>query len=135
MAVGDNIKYYRKLRGLTQEELAKACGLKEITIRQYEAGKRQPRIEQLAIIAGVLKIGWDDIMRPHLLFEKVSPKILGETLEELEQEQNDLDFLNKMDELQRLLNNTGKQKAIEQVEILTEIPRYRKDTETSSDKN
>ena len=36
MPIGENIKKYRKRKGLTQKELGAALGLAEITIRQYE---------------------------------------------------------------------------------------------------
>ncbi len=61
MTIGDNIKYYRKIKGLTQEDLAKACDLKTITIRQYESGKRQPRPDRLEQIAKLLGISISEL--------------------------------------------------------------------------
>lgn len=43
-----------------------------------------------------------------------------------EYKKNELDFLNEMDRLGSELNNTGKEKAVEQVKLLTKIPEYRK---------
>ena len=54
MPIGTDIKTARKKAGLTQAELAKACGLAEITIRQYETEKRIPKKETIAQIANVL---------------------------------------------------------------------------------
>ena len=45
MSVGDHIKNARKSAGMTQKELAEKCGAAEITIRQYESNKREPRNE------------------------------------------------------------------------------------------
>ncbi len=59
---GKNIKEARKKAGLTQKELAEASGVAKITIQQYEAGKRQPRLEQLMKIAEALKIRVDVLM-------------------------------------------------------------------------
>ena len=56
MSVGEKIRTARKKAGLTQEELARAAGVATITIRQYELGKRQPRLEQLELIANALKV-------------------------------------------------------------------------------
>ena len=39
-AIGEKIKQYRKLKGLTQEELAKNSGLSTMSIRRYESGER-----------------------------------------------------------------------------------------------
>lgn len=36
-------------------------------------------------------------------------------------------FLNKVDQFQQLLNDRGKNKALEQIELITKIPEYRKD--------
>lgn len=48
---GERIKAARKASGLTQEQLAKKCGLATITIRQYESGKREPRLAQMKALA------------------------------------------------------------------------------------
>lgn len=56
MNYGDSIKNARKKAGLTQKELAEKAGLAEITIRQYETNKREPRSESLKKIATALEI-------------------------------------------------------------------------------
>lgn len=52
---GDRIRDARKAAGLTQEQLAQKCGIATITIRQYESGKRQPRLAQFRDIAAATK--------------------------------------------------------------------------------
>ena len=52
-----------------------------------------------------------------------------ETVLNLERESQELAFLNAMDSLGQKLNDKGHDKAIEQVELLTKIPEYRKDSE------
>ncbi len=54
MSIGNNIKIARAAAGLTQKELALKCDLAEITIRQYETGKREPRMTQIQKIATAL---------------------------------------------------------------------------------
>lgn len=56
MTVGEAIKYFRKKNKLTQKQLATKAGMAEITIRQYEAVKREPRLEQLHKIAEALNV-------------------------------------------------------------------------------
>ena len=51
MAIGDNIKYYRKSQNLTQKQLAERANIAVITLQQYEAGKRSPRVQQLENLA------------------------------------------------------------------------------------
>ena len=49
-----------------------------------------------------------------------------ESIREREQEDRELAFLNKMDTFREKLNDKGQEKAIEQVELLTKIPEYRR---------
>lgn len=53
MTIGEKIRKLRKHTGLTQRALGKLSSTSETTIKQYELGKRQPRIEQLKKIAKV----------------------------------------------------------------------------------
>ena len=61
MSISENIRFFRKEANLTQKDLARKCGLAEITVRQYESGKREPRSSQLAKIAGALNISAVDL--------------------------------------------------------------------------
>lgn len=56
MATGDNIRRYRKAKGLTQAQLADAVGLTEGAIRHYESGIRAVKPELLEKIAKVLEV-------------------------------------------------------------------------------
>lgn len=56
MNTGERIRHYRKVRDLTQKELAGKIGVSETSIRLYELGKRKPGEKQLEAIASVLKI-------------------------------------------------------------------------------
>lgn len=56
MNIGKRIREYRKAAGLTQKELAERSQIAEITLRQYESGKRTPNAEKLKNIANVLQI-------------------------------------------------------------------------------
>lgn len=56
MGIGQRIKAARKSAGLTQKALAEKIGAATGTIQQYELGKRQPRIEQLQVIADALNV-------------------------------------------------------------------------------
>lgn len=89
MTIGKQIRTIRKHLGLTQKELGKLSDTSETTIKQYEAGKRQPRIEQLQKIAYALGgsisdifiIDSDDIIINHNL--NCFPDMLNDYVQEL----------------------------------------------------
>lgn len=56
MSIGQNIKRYRKEKGLTQKELGEAIGKKEITIRKYENDSINPSIDIIKKISEVLNV-------------------------------------------------------------------------------
>lgn len=56
MTIGERIRMYRKAGNLTQKQLGELSGTSETTIKQYETGKRQPRVDQLNKIAIALNI-------------------------------------------------------------------------------
>lgn len=61
MSIGDNIRKYRKQKGLTQKELGQLCGKSESQISQYEIGFRSPNYETLLKIADALHVQPSDI--------------------------------------------------------------------------
>ena len=56
MSVGENIRRYRKSRGMTQAQLAEAVGLTEGAVRHYESGIRAVKPELLEEIAKALEV-------------------------------------------------------------------------------
>ena len=57
MTVGEKIKTYRTMRGISQKMLGElAGGINEVTIRKYEAADRNPKPDQLLKIANALGI-------------------------------------------------------------------------------
>jgi transcriptional regulator with XRE-family HTH domain len=60
MAVGERIRFFRNLRGMTQKYLGMAIGLDEKTadvrIAQYESGIRTPKADLTAKLANVLDV-------------------------------------------------------------------------------
>lgn len=134
--IGKNIKKFRTLANLTQKQLAQKCGLAAITIRQYESGAREPKAKQQEIICSALNIpplalitgslnteennAFSEGMREAFLaaYNGPSPETLGASR------------IGKkiLESYYDILNDEGQEKAIEQVELLTKIPEYRKDT-------
>lgn len=54
--IGERIRDGRKRAKMTQAELAQKVGLATITIRQYESGKRIPKIQTLVKLAAALNV-------------------------------------------------------------------------------
>lgn len=54
--IGDNIKQFRKDKGLSQKELGKKIGVSQQMIAQYESNKREPKLQTLVKIATALDI-------------------------------------------------------------------------------
>ncbi len=120
MSLGSNIQKYRKEAGLTQRELAEILDVAVGTIQQYELGKRQPRLEMINRIAGVLGVG----------IRRLYPDFQYEDWKQTET-YKDSHLKYKLDPLRaellshfQNLNTSGKTEAIKRVAELTEIPRY-----------
>ena len=139
MSLGSDLKNARLKAGLTQKELANQAGLSEITIRQYEADKRQPRLETLKHISNILKV--TDFLNKKFYIQAdysveykeikdwISKYLQGQT------EENRWSLELTLLENYRKLNNEGQDKAREQVEMLTKIPEYQRTESDQEDGN
>lgn len=66
----------RKMAGLTQRELAQACGVSEGTVARWEKGIKDPTISQAKRIGEVCGIAYDDIIFcPNLRFNRKTATI------------------------------------------------------------
>ena len=130
--IGDNIKRIRKEKKITQKELGEMLGVSQSAINQFENNKSTPKTQTLQKIADALDVPISFLMGFDLFNSKLkkNPKILelyaGSAQKQVE------NIINKQKEERLLfcfddLYDTGKEKAIEQVELLTKIPEYKKD--------
>lgn len=62
MKTGELIRRYRKMRKMTQADLANACGLSDSAIRNYELGNRKPSPAHLESIAKALKVAQEALI-------------------------------------------------------------------------
>ena len=80
--LAQNIKYLRKEKGLTQEQLANKIGVKRAMVGAYEEGRAEPRLQTLQNICHYFKIGLDLLVGKDISIdghaEEVDSK--GETL-------------------------------------------------------
>ena len=70
MAIGQRIKYFRNLKGMTQKELGLAIGFtnktSDVRIAQYESEARVPKEDMLKSIAEVLDVSPEAINVPEI---------------------------------------------------------------------
>lgn len=62
MNIGENIKTYRKEKGLTQEQLGNLSGLSKNAIYNYENNKRVPNITTIYNISNALEVSLDELL-------------------------------------------------------------------------
>lgn len=133
MSFSDRLKEARKRTGLTQIQIAEKLGITAQSYSQYETGKRRPKSDTLSKIADALNVGYsytkdgepyfyNFVDTVHDLKYSDSEKFNRAQYEDAESIQRIITPYNK-------LNSVGQSKAIEQVELLTKIPEYRKGKE------
>ena len=66
MNVGNQIKKYRKEKGITQQRLSEISGINLSTIKKYEINNRNPKLQSLEKIAKALDVRVSDILEREL---------------------------------------------------------------------
>ena len=62
MTIGENIKFFRKQKGLTQKELGKKINMSANSIQRYELGHRDPKSKILDNLAEALGVSRADLL-------------------------------------------------------------------------
>ena len=62
--LAENLRYVRLRRSLTQQKLAKLCGVPRSTVAQLETGACNPTLSVLARIAAALQLTIEEILSP-----------------------------------------------------------------------
>lgn len=138
MTVGEKIRKTRKQKKMTQNALAGLTGLAAITIRQYEANKYIPKIENLRKIAHALETSLSEFLEPGQtiseydtwnnliktndgkLHQKIETKIINGNFQFNEEQRVILLLFDA-------LNADGKKEALKRIEELSFIPAYSSD--------
>ena len=66
MFLADNLKFLRKRRKKTQDDVAFALQIKRSTLNGYENEIGEPKLERLIILADYFRISIDDLVRTEL---------------------------------------------------------------------
>lgn len=69
--VGKNISFYRKMRGLTQKDLASKLDLNLRTLQNYEVGRTSINIENLGLIAKILNVNMEKLLSTKDIWEEL----------------------------------------------------------------
>ena len=72
MNIGEKIKYIRTEKKLSRAELSRKSGVSEISIRKYETGQRNPKLDSLKKIALALNINPYELIQNNELDETLS---------------------------------------------------------------
>ena len=103
MEIGQAIKKYRLLKGLTQSELSHLSGVVIGTLKQYERGRNKPKVASLQKIATALGITVND-----LLPNTISLPIAEENNQFITNNPLFLDCLHKQIEKLKLLDESSR---------------------------
>lgn len=134
MTTGERIRLARKNAGLTQKQLGEKLSISYQTIAQWENGLRNPKLETLRKIAKEVKCPITDLLTEDeipmvRLGYNAGYEIGGEEWIEYLKKMLGYSFSDAEQEIVNLLaklNDEGQSKAVERVEELTEIPKYKK---------
>lgn len=123
--IAKNIRHYRKQKNMSQSDLAEKTGLSLMSIRRYETEgneNREPTVQSLEKIANALGVSVCYVNNELVLCE----------LEEIQLsdfDSKDTAELSTIIMTYQKLNDLGKTEAVKRVQELSEIPRYRYNTE------
>lgn len=131
MAISDNIRTIRKKKGLTQKQVAEACGMFDTAIRAYELGKANPKPATVARIAKALDVspaelyGVDWLPGADVVNQETGSALFQSVLNDQGgtlpiDDPNKVRLLIAFDKL----NRDGQIEAIKRTEELTQIPVY-----------
>ena len=124
MNVGKKIRYYRELRGLSQQQLSDFSGIPLGTLKKYEIGNRNPKADALQRIANALQISTSSLHSIKLeTIGDVAPYLFaisklgevqfhGKKLEDGKFDADDLTFSFKSPVLKRFLKEWADSKSI-----------------------
>ena len=124
MGMGEIIKYHRERLDLSQEALGAKLGVNKAAVQKWESGKvenlKRKTIKQLADLFGISPcslMGWDEAYNNNgKLAKEVS------MIEQL-QECYGKDAVKLLESFVQL-NDTGKQKALENITDFAALPKY-----------
>jgi transcriptional regulator with XRE-family HTH domain len=62
LSFGRRLRKLRLAKGLTPFQFSRATGIDADTLREYEEGKLEPKLEVIVVMAGALGVGGQDLI-------------------------------------------------------------------------
>ena len=59
----ENLKYWRGVRGMTQQQVADQLGIARATYVYYETGRNEPALDTLVQLSDILNISTDALLK------------------------------------------------------------------------
>jgi transcriptional regulator with XRE-family HTH domain len=81
--ISGNLRFLRKLKGLTQEQFAQKAGIKRSLVGAYEEGRAEPNLENLIKFTQILEVSVQDIITRDISvagLDTAEPDVRGESL-------------------------------------------------------
>lgn len=112
MSLATNIRYLRKQKGWSQEDLANKLGYKSFTtIQKWESGVADPTFKKLIELADLLSVDIDDLASDNLEYQQTTYNRLKAYHKEL------IDKILRLDDIDRA-------KIEERIDIMLEGEKY-----------
>ena len=73
MTLAQKIQKYRKMRGLTQEELAEALGVSHQSISKWESGQATPGLDKVLLLSEYFQVSTDALLKAGAESEPLPP--------------------------------------------------------------
>lgn len=122
-SVGEQLKFFRKESNITQKQLSELTGIAEITIRQYEAGKYKPKLDNLKKISDVLQIPLAALLDLDETDQALNALWDVSNIDVYPSQYTDMFNLRELKPYFSL-NQKGKKKAMSYIEDLAKLPEY-----------
>lgn len=74
--VSDNMKYLRKLHGMTQDQFARRMGIKRASVGAYEEQRANPNLDVLKTMSKLFNVSVDDLLKKDLRKIRETPNLL-----------------------------------------------------------
>lgn len=126
MTFGEKVKAIRIKQGFSQLQLGKKMNISQQAVAKYEHLEEQPKLATVRKLANALGVSINDLT---LNWKNYSPNEISDNIEDNKLNYEIIDHHDTANEKRIMryfheLNSAGQKKAIEQLELLTQVPFY-----------